>query len=409
MSKVRRSRTTNRFPTTAPISTSGCHAVYRLESIQVQNRYDFDGYGAAAVEWDRTGGGIGAACIKMRTNLCLSIRVTKQSGPTPADQLVLSFDFYGQTIASQAQAPQSPMIFNINTGIELAHGVTGQTITINKFTLQTAAGLSVKLPSKSVRLEMFTIFGPPIRDNVRETTLIDPGGVPGPNQVVRNQRFFSADHLRMACLWAGGASRLNVGGLNNDIVATVITSIPQITYGRGANYHVTNDGWNVWDNPPAQRTGDCSQQASFFADVLGTIGVRAHDFEIKCEYVHTDHNRYRRYFGQQNPNDWPCHGVVLVRYSLHSFLCYDTSFHNPRVSASLANALTVGPAAVFVTPQWQSWCLIPAANPNNVQATAPALDAALTTAYPEATWQTDMVTLAGNVFPMTEVQVDPGL
>jgi hypothetical protein len=405
-----------RFAAAAPIATGACAGLaFQLISVRVRFRQDlpdhaiYPGYPNHA-EWTSGGGGAGAACIRMRTTLRLSIRIGRVRGALPNDHLVLRFQAAGMAVTCPDAAPADDITIDVDTNLEVGHGVAERTVRLNKFTLKTTTGgVPVGLPTKAIDLRLFTVFDDAIGDNVKETTLVGPGVAAGPGQVVRLQPFLSVDHLRQVCTWAQGASRLHTGIDGDDIVKTIVLAIPPITYGEAALYYPENDGWNVWDNP-GKRTGDCSQQASFIADVLGTIGIRAHDFELKCEYVHTDGNRYRRYFGDPNPDDWPCHGVVLVRNGPNAadFLCYDTSFNYPRIDPTITQALAVGPAATYLKPGWQTWCLIPAANPNDVQGTAGALAAQLTTAYDEATWRAAMLVAAGARFPVGNYQADPG-
>ena len=413
MPKVKTARA-GKFAATAPMATGPCAGLaFKLTSVRVRFRQDLPEHAVYAgypnhAEWT-PGGGPRTACIQMRTTLRLTIRISKDRGTLPADNLVLRFQAAGAGVTCPNVTAADDMTFDVDTGLEVSRGVAERTIRLNKFTLKTTAGVPVSLPSKAIDLQLFTVFGNAFSDNVKETTLLAPGSVAGPNQVVRLQPFLSLDHLRQVCTWARGASRLHTGIDGDDIIKTIILAIPPITYGEAPHYYPENDGWNVWDNP-GKRTGDCSQQASFIADVLGTIGIRAHDFELKCEHVHTDGNRYRRYFGDPNPDDWPCHGVVLVRTGVNAtdFLCYDTSFNYPRIDPSITLALAVGPAATYFKPGWQTWCLIPAANPNNVQGIAPLLDAQLTAAHGEAAWQAAMLVAADARFPVANIQPDPG-
>lgn len=390
---------------------------YILRSLEVRHRHvlqDDQNQAQNQEEWISGGGGVGAACITMRTNLRLRVRVDHDAtSPAANSNLRLSFNLrFGNNQAVQIQsgwvAHAPNLTFDIDTGQVVSRSIDRTRFRASGFQLAEQNAQAVRINTHAIDFQIYTIFGAPLADNVRESTLVDPGVQPGQDEVERLQPFFIVDHLRQACEWAQGASRLGTDNQDEDIVYKLVRTVPQIEYGEGQRYFDVNDGWNVWDNPQ-RRTGDCSQQASFFADVLGTLGVRARDFELKCEHRRAQNNRlYRRYFGDPNPDDWPTHGVVLVRYGQNDFRCYDTSFHNPRIVRTLAQSLQVGQNAPFLSPSWQTWCYIPDQNPNNVRGVNQQLEQTLTQEYPENQWRQDMEQQADQRFPQGEIQQDPG-
>lgn len=389
---------------------------FALVSVRVNDRQDFYDDNNAPIqhaEWQQGVARLKAACIHMRTNLDLTVTVNHEgSSPLPSApiRLRLKLSIGGvetiiQTGPQAVAAVGDTLDFIIDTGVVVSRSIDETNVRLNDFALVPSDGSTAAIASRLVALKIYTVFGDALDDNVRDSTLVDPGVIAGADQVVRLKPFFSLAHVKQACEWAAGSFRLGTGNDNEEIVRKTILSIPQITYGEGARYYEINDGWNVWDNP-RKRTGDCSQQASFFADVLGVLGVRAHDFELKCEHTHTNGKLYRRYFGEPDPDNWPTHGVVLVRYAGDQYRCYDTTFHNPRAITTLDEALQVDPAARFITPGWELWYLIN--TPNDIRSTSATLEAALTHAFDETAWRTDMNAKAALRFPAAEVQVDPG-
>lgn len=402
---------------------------YQLVSVKIKNRYDFQGdsFPLGYFEWKKRTGktiktsseGIPYACIKMRDKLSMTITLQRTDAQDITESnLKLKFKLtlntnLPQDITASGTISGNTIQYEVDTNVVVSSTINDTKVRLSTFKLETSNGTEIDVDEPTwIDLTIYTIFGLPLSDNVKENTLVGPGVNPNlaKDEVLRLRPFFSYEHVEQACAWAKGTSRLGTKIENQDIIYTVIRNIPDLEYGKDDRYFLENDGWNVWDNL-GKSTGDCSQQASFFADVLGVLGVRAHDFEIKCEYI-KDGKRYRRYFGEKNPDDWPTHGVVLVRYGPNDFYCYDTTFSDPRLVTTLDDALKVGTGAdvPFIKPGWQHWYYIPDDDPNDVQdIKTPGLEATLTSEFPQDKWQQQMKTLADTRFPQSEIQPNPGL
>lgn len=379
----------------------------RVESITVRNRFAIDDYAANSPEWERTRAATHHACIQMGTALAFDIVLACDTYP-PA---LMTFDMRisvtpaaGATTATVCTR-QNIQIQNGQVHVVLAMpqnlhaGVAVTKIKLDAFHLTGDATVALA-PTPAVKLDLFTIFGAPIRNNVRESNLYAPPGEPAPpvDPVQRIAPFFSVNHLRQACTWASGTSALRFDG----IVQTIIRSIPTITYGEGDDYDARNDGWNAWDNP-AQRSADCSQLASFFADVMGTVGIRAVDLELKCDASYLGRT-YRRAF-RSGGETWPTHGILLVNYAVGGLYTYDTTFTEdpgPRRVCTLAEATTVG-AGEYI-PAWHEWWKFNADGAPSRQNVGAAISTQLNLQFDTAWWQGQMQAAALARFPDADRQ-----
>lgn len=415
MCRTKRQRGFSSSPAAAPTKRCAMHPVFELVSVQVNNRQEFfndDNIRVLDPEWEQDHTRLKAACIPMRTTLNVNVTLTHDPDTTTSTAPVrLKFKLNINRTSTDVEsvpltltANGGSLVFTIDTGVVVSPNINSTSIRLSGFSLEATDSSRLKA-SRLVALTIYTVLGNALHDNVRDSTLLDPGVVPGDDQVARLTPFFSLAHVKQACTWAKGACRLGTHDETDDIVLKTIRSIPEITYGEGAEYYEINDGWNVWDNEPGiKQTGDCSQQASFFVDVLGVLGVRAHDLELKCEYERTD-KLYRRYFGEPDPDNWPTHGVVLVRYAGNQYRCYDTTFSDPRKNVSLDEALDVSSTGAFID-KWEKWYWIK--TPSDIQDASKALQTQLTLAFDTAAWQTNMKRQAELRFPLMEVQNDPG-
>jgi hypothetical protein len=288
-----------------------------------------------------------------------------------------------------AIAASGDHIVNFVTGANVHAGITRSDFKLSNFGLAGDPNAALTAQS-SLYFEVFTIYGPPISNNVKESTMVAPGAMVGANECERMEPFFSVAHLRLVCEWAGGEHQLTHDG----IVQTIVQAIPQITYGEDDDYDVENDGWNVWDNPVLQ-SGDCSQQASFLADVVGTVGIRDVDLELKCEVEYGLHKYWRSFGDAAEP--WPCHGVLLVRYANGTDYCYDSTFTDPREVRTLAVGITVGVGQWI--DQWFEWWRLKQDGTPMKQNVGLVIRNYLDANHDTAWWQGEMRAKALRLFP----------
>lgn len=379
------------------------HCALTLVSIQVEDAYEIADYGNEQ-EWTANKGGApNAACIQMGKplSLLLTLKADRREG---IEFLNLSFMATAKIGSKRILLQQDNIDITEDGDVDvffktpgpLHAGITVTEVVLTQFEI-VGQDVSLDCP-RSLTFEVFTIFGPPLRDNVKESTMVDPKQSATGTEVSRLLPFFSVKHLRLACGWAKGSDSLDP---KTGIVATIVNNIPKVTYGENSDYRELNDGWNVWDNPN-KRSADCSQLASFFADVLGTVGIRGVDLELKCDPVHKG-KTYWHCFGD-DPY-WPTHGVLLVNYKSGGMWCYDTTFSDPpkRRIVSLADAIRVGKNQFI--DKWGEWWLIDkqTGNPSDVDVdptTAGWLDTHRGTVW----WQKAMTAKATKLFPDNERQ-----
>jgi hypothetical protein len=376
-------------------------SAFTLVSVEVLNRHTLtapDNTPIQAAEW-LPNTPAKPACINLGNPLNLRLTVQHDSlTPAVPGGLTLGCQISIGGAAAVALPPVNvagpiavgaQVQFAVNTPVVNAT-IDKTTVALTALTLTDTAHTPIHNDAPLVQLDIYTIFSAPLADNVMESTLIDPGAVAAADQVVRLNPFFTVQHVEQACTWARGASLLGSHNAATDIVLKVVANIPAITYAEGQDYYADHDGWNVWD--AAAQTADCSQLASFFADVLGVLGVRARDFELKCRYP-GDPRTFLRYFGKPAPeDDWPTHGVLLMRYPGDVYHCYDTTFSYPRINCTLDDALQVAPAAAFI-PGWRSWCWIKDDGSVSNRMPNGFGQAAMEANYTEAQWRTRMQTI----------------
>ena len=317
-----------------------CLDGYALESVTVTG-YKIEGSAPPPNTWVRTDPGLGpmgwSACVGMADALPLGISLTRVGGSVRK----------GGTLR---------LVFKLSCGdVEkdcVAFGTAGDTVemkaeiqdvvprTVGCYELEMSAPeLSwgsdrggweriVLEDSQVIKFIIYTMYGPPLDDNVTDNRMLPPGREADPrrDEVARFSPFYTPAHIQQAVAWARGAGLEGTHGGTKVIADTVVERIPEITYADWSqnpdDYCDTYVGWNVWDHP-GTRTADCSQLASFFADVLGVLGVRAHDFEIKWERE-VSGDWYRRDMGVEDGETYACHAVLLVRYMNEGLTCYDT-------------------------------------------------------------------------------------
>lgn len=381
--------------------------VGRVVEIRVSNSYPLDEFADGEAEWTAARGAARPACIQRDSPLTVDITLEFPAGTAGAPDFhvrVVSNPHAGGGNADEvldapgvAAAPGRVTV-TVTMPAVLHGGITRTDVTFRNFNLTNDPDVTLAARAPIV-IPVYTIYGPPIRNNVRESNLYDAARDPVPmvDGVARIQPFFTAAHLELACGWAGGQHELIHGG----VVMTIVHAIGEITYGEDDDYRDNSDGWNVWDNDI--RSGDCSQQASFFADVLGTVGIRGVDFELKCDVTFRG-THYRRAFNGEDPADpaWPTHGVLLVNYAGQGMYTYDSSFSDPRRVCTLEEAITVGVDQYI--PSWREWWIVrpdgTISNTTPAQGRAADLDREFDTPW----WQDQMRLQAQNRFPDADRQ-----
>ena len=377
-----------------------------LQSLQIDNTHNLEDFGDAK-EWQTGNDGASPACINMGDKFQFTLYLDVDVNGDSFDGLTLKVtltitpedeDSYDWAMTYEDITLDETKIysFNFTSNDALNEGVDVTTVVFKDLEITGDDNVELDDPGE-IEVEIFTIFDNPLADNVKESTLVAPDADAdeGNDEVNRIEEFFTSDHVRRACKWARGAKLHKPKG---GIVQNIVRNIPQITYAEGKKWVATNDGWNVWDNTKL-RTADCSQLASFFADVLGTIGIRGHDLELKCDTIH-EQKLYRRAFGDKP--GWPTHGVLLVNYRNSGHYCYDTTFSDPRKIVTLAKAITVGDGE-FVD-KWYEWWELAVGGAVLDTKILKKVITALNASYGTVWWQGQMRNKAANLFPDGEEQ-----
>lgn len=258
---------------------------------------------------------------------------------------------------------------------------------------------TVNLTAATCKFQVYTIFGPPIRDNVRVSELLPYGTLapkeqPDRTKIERIQRFFTANHLDWVCYkWAKGTSLLVPTGDGSIVFQLVRNSRAVLPYPKQSRKN--RDGWNALDahSPSA----DCTQMASFFADALGTLGVKAVDFELKrtasVDTVEGSQSLICTFKVNRRgyEDNYPCHGVLLIEYPTNEMWCYDTTFYLPEIALKLNDALIFGEKAPFIL-KWVEWLWINAKG--EYKAITTDSETQVETANPKTAWKGKMITAA---------------
>jgi len=245
-------------------------------------------------------------------------------------------------------------------------------------------------------VRIFTILDAPVRDNVAE------------REIDGTDRFVTVRHLQYACRWANGANGDDRNALASNVIQRIRhyddgDNLAALTFWPTAdaalNYLSENDvgdqaadenneGWNVLDRDHIG--GDCTQQASLFADVFGLLGILGTDFEIIRVFAYDTEvdvespneqdgqppgivqvhviGKVRKGFRVEDGGDiWPVHGVFIFAGDADGdrIVC-DTSFSEPpdRSILTLAQTLSVGENH-FIHSWAGEWRAIEETNPDN--------------------------------------------
>ena len=241
-------------------------------------------------------------------------------------------------------------------------------------------------------VRVYSILDEPVRDNVAD------------RMIEGTDRFVTIRHLEYACRWANGADGTDRNQLANNVIQRIrhynegddlaaLTFFPETDQAlvylsensegdEAADEN--NEGWNVLDR--AHRGGDCTQQASLFADVFGLLGVKGTDMEIIRVFAYDtvvqvgdDADDTIRLIGkvrkgfltEEGGNIWPVHGVfVMPGDGDDAPIVCDTSFSDPpnRNILTVAQALSVGEDQ-FIHSWHDEWRVIEETNPETNEVT----------------------------------------